>query len=659
MHRKLVYFASFVLVLGLVGTAGAAEGLFGQYFLTSGEGPPVDPWQTLVLERVDPELNFNWGSNPPDPSMRADDFAVRWIGEIQPPTSDLYTFATQSDDGIRVWVNNELIIDNWAEGDTSDNGNIQLTGGQRYKIRVENYENGGGARCVLSWSTLTMAQETVPSQYLSVEMPNPRNPEPADDAIILDTWLSMGWTPGDYAASHNIYVGENPDQVKAGTGDTFRINQTDTSYAVGFVGFPYPDGVIKGTTYYWRIEDVEADGTTIHSSPVWSFTIAPRTAYSPSPADGEDFVDPNVVLKWQPGLGAVLHTVFFGDDYDTVKNAVAGPMQAPALFTPGTLESGKTFYWRVDEFFGFETLTGEIWSFTSPGAVGGANPYNGAVDVKQTQLLRWVAGENAGSHQVYFGTDKNAVRNATTASPEYKGSKNPGDEKYDPGLLELDTAYYWRVDGVNNLNPGSPWKGNVWTLTTADFLVVDDIESYNDIDPPDPGSNTIFGYWIDGYGTETNGALVGNDLPPYTAQTVVHSGRQSIPYVYDVTGKFAEATLTLDSPRDWTASDVKTLTIWFKGNMFNDAAPIYVAVSNVTGVPAVVTHDDPAATLIHGWTQWDIPLQAFADKGIDLTNVNTITIGIGDKFNPPGGSGDMYFDDIGLHPLPPEPEPAP
>jgi hypothetical protein len=471
--------------------------------------------------------------------------------------------------------------------------------------------------------------------------------------------VSLGWEPGDYAASHSIYIGENRDEVQAGTGDTFRVNQTNTDYAIGFPGFPYPDGVVKGTTYYWRIEDIEADGTTVHSGPVWSFMIAPKTAYNPIPADGAEFVDPNVVLKWQPGFGAILHTMFFGDDYDTVKNAVAGIPLGAATYKPGTLESGKTFYWRVDEFHGFETLTGEVWSFTSPGAVGSPNPYNSAVNVKQTSILTWTANDNAASHQVYFGTDVDAVRNATSTSPEYKGSKNLGDEKYDPGLLEQDTAYYWRIDGVNNLNPKSPWKGNAWAFTTADYLVVDDLESYNNIDPPNPASNTIFGYWIDGYGTTTIGALVGNDNPPYTEGTTVHGGRQSMPYVYDVTIKYAEATLTLDSPRDWTASDVKTLTIWFHGDLGNDPAPVYVAIANMAGAPATVSHDDPAATQIHAWTQWDIPLQAFADKGIDLTNVNSIIIGIGDKANPPGGVGKMYFDDIGLHPLPPEPEPAP
>ena len=662
MYGKLVYFACFVFLLGLVGSANGVEGLLGQYYHSSGGGPPTDPWETLVMERLDPTVNFNWAGNSPDPSVNADNFSVRWTGEIEVPTSGSYTFYTQSDDGIRLWVNNELIIENWADGNTSDNGGIELTGKRRYEIKLELFENGGDARCELFWSGPGFIREVVQSRYLWVgaDRPAPRNPEPADGSIVRDTWVKLGWTPGDFAASHNIYVGESFEDVQAGSGDTFKVNQTDTSYAVGFPGFPYPDGVVKGTTYYWRIEDIEADGTTTHSGPVWSFTIAPKTAYSPSPADGEEFVDPNVVLSWEPGFGAILHTVFFGDDYDTVNDAVAGIPRGAATYTPGTLESGKTYYWRVDEFFGVETLTGEIWSFTSPGAVGNASPYNGAENVKQTSILRWVANENAGSHEVYFGTDQDAVRNATTASPEYKGSKNLDDVSYDPGSLMGDTAYFWRIDEVNNLNPNSPWKSNVWAFTTADYLVVDDWESYNDIDPPNPGSNTIFGYWMDGYSSPaTNGALIGNDLPPYTEQEVVHGGKQSMPYLFDINGKYAEASLTLDTPRDWTASDVKTLTIWFHGDIVNDPAPVYVTIANIAGAPATITHDDPAATQIHAWTQWDIPLQEFADKGIDLTNVNTITIGIGDKINPPGGTGKMYFDDIGLHPPAPEPEPAP
>jgi len=657
MSNKLICFVSFVVLLGLTGLANGVEGLIGEYY----ERDTTNPWQTLLMKRLDPMVNFNWGDNSPDPAVPADNFMIRWTGEVEAPTTATYTFHTQTDDGIRLWVNDEQLIDNWTDhGSTHDSGDITLTKGQRYPIVLEFYENGGGAVCQLSWSTSTMPREAIPSQFLWVggDRPEPRNPDPADGAIVRDVWVSLSWSPGDFAASHNVYVGENFDDVQAGTGDTFKANQTNTDFAIGFSGFPYPDGLVPGTTYYWRIEDIEADGTTTHSGPVWSLLVAPKTAYNPTPADSAESVDPNEVLEWESGLGAILHYVFFDDDYDTVNDAAGGAPQGVTNYRPGPLESGKTYFWRVDEFYGTETVRGDIWSFSTTGAVGSPNPYSGAENVNQLTVLKWAAGDNAASHQVYFGTDKDTVRNATTASPEYKGSKNPGDERYDPGLLEQDTNYCWRIDEVDAQNNTS--KGNVWTFTTADYLVVDDWESYNDIDPPDPASNTIFAYWIDGYGmTETNGALIGNDppQPSYTETTVVHGGKQSMPYVYDINGKYAEATLTLDSTRDWTASDVKTLTIWFRGDFVNDPATIYVAIANSTGTPAVVTHDDSEATRIHGWSQWDIPLQEFADKGINLTDVNTITIGIGDKANPPGGNGKMYFDDIGLHPLEAEPEP--
>jgi len=647
MSNKLIYFVSVVCLLSLVTSAYGVEGLLGEYY----ERDTTNPWQNLLMKRLDSTVDFNWGSGQPDPAVPADNFMVRWTGQVEAPITATYTFHTQTDDGVALWVNNQQIINNWTDhGNTHDSGDIALTAGQRYDIRLEYYENGGDAVCQLSWSTSTRLREIIPSQYLWVggDRPNPRYPNPADGAIVRDTWVSITWSMGDFAASDNVYVGESYDDVLAGTEDTFQTNQTATDYAIGFPGYPYPDGLVKGTTYYWRIEDIEADGTTTHSGPVWSFTVAPKSAYNPSPADVTESVDPNVILSWQPGFGAILHYVYFGDDYDTVNNAAGSPPKGVTNYKPGPLGLGKTYYWRIDEFHGTETVKGDVWSFSTPGAVGSPNPYSGAENVNQTTILRWVASDNAASHKVYFGTDKDAVRNATTASPESKGAKNLDDVQFDPGSLIGGTSYYWRIDEIDAQNITT--KGNVWTFTTADYLVVDDIESYNNIDPPNPGSNTIFGYWMDGYGTATNGALVGNDLPPYTEPEVVHGGRQSMPYVYDITGKYAEATLTLDSPRDWTASGVTTLTIWFHGDYVNDPTTIYVAIANNTGSPAVVTHEDSAATQIHAWTQWDIPLQEFADQGINLANVNTITLGIGNKANPPGGVGNMYFDDIGLHP---------
>jgi hypothetical protein len=281
-----------------------------------------------------------------------------------------------------------------------------------------------------------------------------------------------------------------------------------------------------------------------------------------------------------------------------------------------------------------------------------SKPSNGAVDVKQIQILSWSPGDYAASHEVYFGTDEEAVRNADTASPEYKGSRNLGSESYDPGKLEWDTTYYWRVDEVNNTNPDSPWTGNLWSFTTADFLIVDDFESYNDLDPVDPDSNRIFNAWIDGYDDPTNGSLVGYDTAPFAEQTFVHSGNQSMPLYYDNSVGYSEATLTLTYPRDWTEKGVNTLTIWFRGDSDNAAETLYVALNG----NAVVSHDNPDAAQITAWTEWTIDLQAFADQGVNLTNVDTISLGLGNKNNPlAGGSGTMYFDDIRLYPPPSAP----
>jgi hypothetical protein len=188
-------------------------------------------------------------------------------------------------------------------------------------------------------------------------------------------------------------------------------------------------------------------------------------------------------------------------------------------------------------------------------------------------------------------------------------------------------------------------KGLVWAFTTADFIAVDDFESYNDIDPPDPASHRIFDVWADGFASPTtNGALVGNDLPPYAERTIVHSGIQSMPYSYDNNLKTSEATLTLVYPRDWTEEGVGQLSLWFRGRQANAAERMYVALNG----NAVVYHNDSAATQKTGWTEWVIDLQAF--QGVTLTNVNTITLGLGTKGSPAaGGTGKMYFDDIRLY----------
>jgi hypothetical protein len=294
----------------------------------------------------------------------------------------------------------------------------------------------------------------------------------------------------------------------------------------------------------------------------------------------------------------------------------------------------KTYYWRVDEFDIIETHKGDVWSFTTEGAVTAVNPVNDAVDVSQAPVLTWAPGLGA-TYDIYFGADPSAL--------EKKASGSLGSETFEPGQLEWNTTYYWRVDEANNTNPDSPWTGPVWSFTTANFLIIDDMEAYNDLDPGEEGSNRIFNAWIDGFMDPTNGSLVGYDQPPFAEQSIVNNGIQSMPMFYDNSAAAkSEATLTLTSNKDWTVKGVDTLTIWFRGNAANAAETLYVTLNG----SARVDCDIPDAATLTRWTEWNVPLQAFADQGLNLSNVNSITLGLGSST---GGTGTMYFDDIRLY----------
>ena len=683
------------------------------------------------------------------------------------------------------------------------------------------------------------------------------SPDPADGAIHEDTWVTLSWSPGDFAVSHDVYLGDNPNDINEATRDSdlFRGNQDLTFYIAGFPGYAYPDGLVPGTTYYWRIDEVnEAEPNSPWKGDVWSFTVPPNSAYFPDPADGAEFVPTNATLTWTAGFGSKMHTVYFGEDFDTVNNAAGGVPIGVASYSPDQLKLAKTYYWRVDEFDGDATHKGDVWSFTTEGAVSGPNPANGTMDVMPSVVLSWDAGDVAASHEVYFGADADAVKNATTTSPEYKVARALGEESYDPGKLLLETTYYWRIDEINGVNLDSPWAGNVWSFTTGDFFVIDDFEDY------DASENQIWYAWHDGLGYGTpgtadyfagngTGAAVGDETTAsYTEETIVHGGSQSMPIVYDNNKQgfayYSDVEHTLTDQRDWTEEDVAELSLWFRGNSAsvgsfvegpvgtytmtatgadiwneadefhfaykmltgvgsieaqvlsvqntdvwaktgvmiretldvgskfaavyitpgngcrfqargdtgtnatsdtsvatdeqkaiiapywiklerdfagnfrgyysskgstwqsmswnpvnimmssnvyiglaltshnnnetceakfsnvritgtvgpqwasqdigiasNAAEPLYVAVSNSAGNPAVVVHDDPAAANIDTWTEWVIPMQAFADQGIVMTNVDRIAIGLGTKGNMtiPGGSGKMYIDDIRLY----------
>jgi hypothetical protein len=134
--------------------------------------------------RVDPAVDFAWGAGAPAAGIAPNTFSVRWAGTVTAPASGTYTFYTQSDDGVRLWVGGEQLVDNWTNHSrTEDSGTITLTGGVEYQLRMEFYENAGNAVAGLLWSGPSTPKSVVPADALSPSLSTLVNFQPAEVAV--------------------------------------------------------------------------------------------------------------------------------------------------------------------------------------------------------------------------------------------------------------------------------------------------------------------------------------------------------------------------------------------------------------------------------------------------------------------------------------------
>ena len=172
-----------------------------------------------TVTRVDPTVDFNWAMGAPATGLGVDTFSVRWTGQVEPPVSGTYTFYTQSDDGVRLWVNGQQIINNWTDhGSTENSGTIAMTAGLRYDIRMEFYEGGGNALARLSWSSGTsVPKAVVPSSRLFPAAAPPPPPsvvrvnfQPAAAAVpagyLVDAGLAYGARGGGQTYGWNVDI---------------------------------------------------------------------------------------------------------------------------------------------------------------------------------------------------------------------------------------------------------------------------------------------------------------------------------------------------------------------------------------------------------------------------------------------------------------------
>ena len=188
---------------------------------------------------------------------------------------------------------------------------------------------------------LTAAEVTALFQGNAPSWPKAKNPNPANGTVGVLTPLFQ-WEAGDGGLLHNVYLGTSPDLTEAN-----RVASRQASLL-----YWHLPGIESGVTYYWRVDEIAADGTTVTTGDVWNFTAAPTQAYLPSPADGATNVLLDSQLAWSPASGALSHDVYFGTSRDDVAAGTGGTSkgnQFVLTFNPGPLAGDTTYYWRIDE----------------------------------------------------------------------------------------------------------------------------------------------------------------------------------------------------------------------------------------------------------------------------------------------------------------------
>jgi len=272
-----------------------------------------------------------------------------------------------------------------------------------------------------------------------------QGPKPANGTIGV-TMPLLQWSKGESAMLHNVYLSTSPNLTDA---DLKASRQPVAMYY-------HVQGLQPGVTYYWRVDEIDKDGVTIHTGSVWSFVAQALTAYYPGPVDGAVDASPSPTLTWFPGQSAVKHHVYFSDSLDAVEQRAAGADKGEVLdatFTAGTLEAVTAYYWAVDETAaGGATRAGSVWTFTTYLPVDDFESYTDdeGSRIYETWVDGWTngTGSTVGYVQAPFA-ERVTVHGGVQSMPlDYNNVKAPF---YSEAQREFDTAQDWTVGEVSTL----------------------------------------------------------------------------------------------------------------------------------------------------------------------------------------------------------------
>jgi hypothetical protein len=511
------------------------------------------------------------------------------------------------------------------------------------------------------------------------------SPSPAKGATDVAPVAVLGWKAGEFAANHDVYFGSSFDDVNSAT-------TADAAYMGRQSGTTYDPGALAlGETYFWRIDEVNAaPDNTVFKGDVWSFEVEPVSFAVPigavtataSSVDGVQ--DPDNTVNGS-GLNANdEHSILLDDmwsaaatdltpwiqfefaqvqkldrvhvwNHNTQTETVLGfgikeaqieaSIDGENWVDLGTVELPQAS--AQPTYSGFEMpLEGTVAKFVKVTALSNHSmlglPQKGLSEVRFYALpmrarleipasgtagldplvdLSWRAGRDASQHEVLVGTDPNALAPvATVDDPAFTAS------------VDLDSTVYWQVNEINNAMDPAVWEGDIWTLNTAAYVTVDDMESYQSRE-----GSYVWETWVDGFDDDNNGALLGHGGDDMETG-IVFQGRQSLPFYYGQGGA-ANSEAFRDINRDWSAHGIQTLSLAFRGQSGNTGT-LYVKIDDKK-IPYsgwAVNISRPA------WSVWNIDLGA---AGANLNDVKALTIGVEGATT----SGRLFIDAILLYPV--------
>jgi len=507
-----------------------------------------------------------------------------------------------------------------------------------------------------------------------------KNPTPSDEAIDVARDSKLSWEAGEYAAEHDVYLGTSFADVNDATpaDAAYAGRQAETQYA--------PEALVLGTTYYWRIDEVNAaPDSTVFKGKTWSFDVEPVSfavpigAVSATASSATEGQDPNNVVNgsglnendehsnlqedmwlgaeadltpaitfeftqvekldkvhvWNHntqtetilGFGikeALIETSLDGENWTELKT-VELPQAAGSAAEAGSdlaLDGVVARYVKITALSNFSVLglpqkgLSEVRFYAVPMRARLESPVSGSVGLDPLVELSWRAGREAAQHEVLVGTDPDALSLlATTDDAAYTAS------------FDLDRALYWQVNEVNDAMDPTVWEGDLWEMETAEYLTVDDMESYQSRE-----GSYVWETWVDGFDDDTNGALLGHNGDDMET-AAVYDGDQSLPYYYGQGGaSSSEASRDID--RDWGQHGIVSISLMFYGAASNVAGEMVLKVNGET----IATYPTASDLLIPQWQAWTVDLPAAA-----LGDVQSLAIGIN------GGTGLVFIDAIRLY----------